>query len=159
VTSWYTRVVKDQNDLAPVIEACDFFEAQYALGVAEVDLTTLRGMRVVELQKRLPGIAGYRYGQLLEMNDIIGYLDLRETALMGAKRRHYLEHYERTLTATTVERYVESDAAVVELALLRNHVVHVRNMYSALMKQLDNLHFQLGDLTRLLVAGFNDAVI
>jgi hypothetical protein len=153
------RVVKDQNDLAPVLEACEFFEAECALGVAEVDLTTLRGMRVVELQKRLPGIAGYRQGQLLELNDIIGYLELRLTALMGVKRRHFLEHYERTLTATTVERYVEADAQVVELALLRNHVVHVRNMFSALMKQLDNLNFRLSDLTQLLIAGFNDAVI
>ena len=159
MTSWYRRIVQDQNDLAPVNEACEYFEAECAQAVAEVNLDTLRGLRVVELQKRLPGIAGFRHGQMLELNDIIGYLELRETALKGAKRRHYLEHYDRVLTATTVEKYVDADAQVVELTLLRNHVLHVRNRYTALMKQLDNLHFQLGDLTRLLVAGFNDAVI
>jgi hypothetical protein len=158
MTSWYRRVTLAQNDTV-LLEACAYFEREHATAVTEIDLGVLRGRQVVELQKQVPGIVGYRYGQLEELNDIVGYLDIRDTELRGQRRRHYLEHYERTLNPTTVEKYVEADAAVIALQLLRSQVLHVRNKYTALFKQLEMLHFSLISLAKTWAAGVEDAVM
>lgn len=156
--SWHGRIVAD-GDLALVLDACKFFEAEYYAAVAEVDIERLRGNRLEDVEKRLPGIIGYRYHQLQEIDAILGYLEIRQTAVKGARRRHYMEHYNRNLTPTTVEKYVEADEDVVAMAILCNHVSLARNRFVALSKQHEYLHFQLGNITRLLVAGVNDAVL
>jgi prophage maintenance system killer protein len=160
VISWYRRIIQAQDGGDDVIlDACEAFEQQYAEAVAEIDLAAMRGTRVTEWQKRLPGIVGYRYGQLEEINDIIGYLEIRDTEVRGLRRRHYLEHYERTLAITTVEKYVDADAAVIALRLLRSHVLNIRNKFTALFKQLEMLHYQLISLAKSLAAGVDDAIM
>lgn len=157
-TSWYRRIAQAQSDQV-ILDACEHFEREYTEASAEVDLSNLRGSRVVELQKRVPGIVGYRFAQLEELNDIVGYLEIRETELRGQRRRHYLEHYERTLNPTTVEKYVDADAAVIALRLLRSQVLHIRNKFTALFKQLEMLHFSLISLAKTLAAGVEDAIM
>lgn len=157
--SWYRRIIQAKISDDVILDACDHFEREHAEAVAEVDLAAMRGIRVSEWQKRIPGIIGYRYGQLEEINDIVGYLDIRDTEVRGLRRRHYLEHYERTLTATTVEKYVEADAEVIALRLLRSHVLNIRNKFTALFKQLESLHYQLISLAKSLAAGVEDAVM
>ena len=159
MSSWYAKVVRDVDDLNPLLDACDFFDNEYTLAVHEVDITQLRGKRVEEVEKELPGIVGRRYYQLQEIEAILGYLNIRQTAIKGARRRHYLEHYNRALTPTTAEKYVEADDDVLAIATLINQVALVRNKFVALSKQHEYLHFQLTNITRLIAAGVNDAIL
>jgi len=156
---WYSRVIRDPDDLAPIAAACDYFEEQYRDANQEVDIKQLRGIRVEEIEKRLPGIVGFRYGQLQELEAILGYIQIRETGLKGTRRRHYLEHYNRALTPTTAEKYVEADDEVLALAMVRNRVALTRNRFLGLSKQHEYLHYQLTNITKLLAAGVNDAVL
>jgi dTDP-4-amino-4,6-dideoxygalactose transaminase len=156
---WYGKVVRDPLDLAPVHAACDYFEEEYLNAVQEVDIKQMRGMRVDEVEKRLPGIVGYRYAQLQEIEAILGYIQIRETAIKGMRRRHYLEHYNRALTPTTAEKYVEADDEVLAMALLRNRVALTRNRFLGLTKEHECLHFQLTNISKLLAAGVDDAVM
>jgi hypothetical protein len=156
---WYDKVVRDPLDLSPVYTACDYFEAEYLSAVQEVDIKQLRGTRVSEIEKRLPGIVGFRYAQLQELEAILGYVQIREIAIKGGRRRHYLEHYNRALTPTTAEKYVEADVEVLAMALLRNRVALTRNRFLGLTKEYECLHFQLTNITKLLAAGVDDAIM
>jgi hypothetical protein len=159
VSSWYAKVIRDVDDLSPALDACDFFDQEYDAAKREVDIAQLRGKRVEEVEKELPGIVGRRYYQLQEIEAILGYLAIRQTAIKGMRRRHYLEHYNRALTPTTAEKYVEADEEVLVIATLINQVAFVRNKFVALSKEHEYLHFQLTNITKLLAAGINDAIL
>jgi dTDP-4-amino-4,6-dideoxygalactose transaminase len=159
VTVWYQRIVANPDDTSLIDSACEYFEREYQAGVKEIDLANLRGERVEQVHKQLPGLYGYRYAQLQEIEAILGYLQIRETAIRGQRRRHYIEHYNRALNPTTAEKYVEADDAVLAMHLLINQVALVRNYYVGLTKRHEFLEFRLGDVTRLIVAGVNDALM
>jgi hypothetical protein len=53
---------------------------------------------------------------------------------------------------------VEADDEVLALAMIRNRLALIRNKFLAVTKQHEYLHFQLSNLTKLIVAGVNDAV-
>jgi hypothetical protein len=158
VSSWYAKVIRDATDLSPVLDACDFFDKEYTAAMLEVDITQLRGKRVEEIEKELPGIVGRRYYQLQEIEAILGYLNIRQRAIKGLRRRHYLEHYNRALAPPTAEKYVEADDDVLAIATLINQLEFVRNKFEALSKQHEYLHFQLTNITKLLAAGVNDTI-
>src|SRR4051812_23983219 len=109
--SWYDRIASDPADLSPVLDAIDYFNAQYSEGREETD--RLKGNRLIEVQGRLPGMVGFRCEQMHELDAIVGYLEIRETAVLGARRRHYLEHYNRQLSDRMVEKYAESHDDVI----------------------------------------------
>jgi hypothetical protein len=154
---WYDKIVSDPHDLDPVIGAIDYFEHEYHKARAEV--SDLRGQRIHDVATRLPGIVGYRFAQQSELEDILGLLEVREMALLGQKRRHYLEHYNRALSDRMVERYAEAEPDVVAMKELRNRVAAVRNKYVALSKHHEYLHFQLSNITKLRCAGVEDATL
>ena len=153
---WHERIVSS-SDLSPVLDAISYFETQY--DEACVEAAALRGLRLHEVQTRLPGIVGYRYAQQSELDDIIDYLEIRELALLGQKRRHYLEHYNRALSERMVERFAEAEDDVIAMKELRNRVAAVRNRFVALSRQHEYLHFQLSNITRLRCAGIEDATL
>ena len=154
--SWYTKIVRDPDDLSPVLEAINYFREQSGEARAEMDM---RGMRIEEAAKRLPGIVGHRYGQLQELESILDYLEIRENAVIGSKRRHYKEHYNRDLSDRLVEKYAETEADVVALRELRNDVAAVRNQFVAISRQHEYFHFQISNITKLRCAGIEDAIL
>ena len=155
--SWYQRVTRDPDDFQPVLDAIDYFEAQYQEALREVDL--LPGTRLIDVQARLPGIVQHRYEQLMELNAIVDYLQLREETVVGVQRRYYVEHYNRKLTDRMVEKFAESHPDVAALRELRNHVAATRNKFCGVSKRHEYLHYQLTNITRLRVAGIEDATL
>ena len=157
MTSWYAKVINDPT-FDSVLDACDYFDAEYENAAREIDINLLRGQRVEEVAKRLPGLVGYRCRQMQELDAILDYVEIKQLAVKGARRRHYLEHYNRALTPSTAEKYVECDEEVLALAMLYNQVKLVRNKFQALSKEHEYLHFEIGNITKLLAAGVNDAL-
>jgi hypothetical protein len=157
VKSWYNRVTRDPNDLSPVLDAIDYFDEQYL--EARQEMAKLNGMNLIQVQTRLCGIVEYRYQQLSEIELIMKYLEIREEAVVGTQRRHYVEHYNRKLTDQMVNKFAESHPDVIALRELRNHVAAVRNKFMALSKGHECLHFQLSNITKLRVAGMDDAIL
>jgi hypothetical protein len=153
---WYDRIVSG-NDLSPVLGAIDYFEQEYSEACEEV--SALRGQRLHDVASRLPGIVGYRFAQQSELDDILGLLEIRETALLNQKRRHYLEHYNRALSDRMVDRFAEAEPDVVAMKELRNRVAAVRNKFVALSKHHEYLHFQLSNITKLRCHGIEDATL
>jgi hypothetical protein len=156
MSRWYAKVVADPNDLSPVLDAYDWFEKQYE--EANKDLDT-NNKRIEEIAKRLAGMVEYRYGQLQEVEAIFCYLERREKKALGDARRRYLEHYKRNLTDTMATKYAEADDDVIAFAALKEQIGLIRNKFLGLSKGYEILHFQLTNITKLRVAGIEDAML
>jgi hypothetical protein len=148
-SQWYAMLIGDPDDLSPIAEAYDHYLQQYEEGAAEAKELVRRGVEVADACRRLPGIAGYRYAQWQEIEQIMGFLEHREKRLLGAKRRTFREHYNRELNDSMVERYAETDPEVLEIAEVRNMFALVRNKFLALTKEHEYLHFQLSNIAKL----------
>jgi hypothetical protein len=157
VRPWYQRVIRDPDDLHPVLDAVEYFTEQYEQGTREVD--ALRGERLIEVGMCLPGLSQHRAEQLAELDAIIAYLQIREDAAIGVQRRFYVEHYNRKLTDRMVEKFAETHPDVLALRELCNHVALVRNKFTGLLKRHEYLHYQLSNIARLWAAGKEDALL
>lgn len=155
--SWHSAIVNSPNDLSPVFEAVEYFQREYR--DAQAELKDLRGLRLVEVEARLPGIVAYRYEQMAELDSIIAFLEIREEATIGEKRRFYIEHYNRKLTDQMVNKFAETHADVIALREIRNRVTAMRNKFFALSKGHESLHFQLSNISKLCAAGMTDAIL
>jgi hypothetical protein len=155
--SWHSRIVNGPDDLSPVFEAIAYFDAEYQ--EARDEMKDLRGQRLIEVQARFPGIIAYRYEQMAELDSIIAFLEIREEATVGEKRRFYVEHYNRKLTDQMVNKFAESHPEVIALKEIRNRVVAVRNRFFALSKAHDAMQYRFSSISDLWCAGMTDAIL
>jgi len=150
---WYGRITADPDDLSPLVECFAYYEAQLEEARKELNVSG----RIEVIQKKLPGMAEYRYNQLQELEAILRYLELKFNKAKGKAHRHYMEKYDRALTSRDAEKYADSDDEVLEIALLVNQVSLLRNKFLGVSKGIEYLHFQIGNITKLRVAGIEDA--
>jgi hypothetical protein len=156
--NWYSLLVNDPENFGPVVDAYDYYVEQYEEGRKEADGLMRRGKSIEAAKMALPGITDYRYNQLQEADQIIGFLQNREKRLLGVNRRRYREHYNRELTDGMVEKYAETDPDLLDIAEIRNNFALVRNKLLALTKHHEVLHFQLLSIGKLRAAGIQGAV-
>ena len=152
MSRWYSKITENPNDFSPLVDAILYFESELEEAKYE---TKLKGS-LVNASSRLSGITAERFGQLQEVEAILRYLEIRMTQVKGAAFKKYLEHYNRALSSRDAEKYADADDKVIEIALLVNQIALVRNQYLAVMKGLDAKNWQIGNLTKLKAAGFED---
>lgn len=152
---WYRRVSKDPDDLVPLADALAHFEAEYQDARRELDV---KGKRIEEVSRRLPGIVEYRFAQLQEIEAILALFELRVDKATAEAKKRYLEHYNRTLSDRTAEKYAEVDQDVFDLKMLIIEISRVRNLFLSITKGMEYLHWQLNNLIKLRQAGIEDSV-
>ena len=147
--NWYTKVT---NDISSLPEAIDYYEQELEDAFQE---TQLKGS-VSKASSRLPGHTAERFGQLQELEAILEFLNIKLTKERNIAFKKYLENYNRQLSSRDAEKYADADKSVMDIALLINQVALTRNKYLAIMKGFDVMNWQIGNLTRLKTAGFED---
>lgn len=157
--NWYGQLRSKPTDLSPITDAYDYYLEQYEKGLAETHALTRRGEKVENAAMSLPGYSGYRFAQLQEIEQLIGFLENQEKRLLGAKRRLFREHYNRELTDSMVEKYAETDPDLLDLAEIRNMFALVRNKFLSLTKHHENLHFQLSNIIKLRERGIEGTLL
>jgi uncharacterized protein YfdQ (DUF2303 family) len=107
----------------------------------------------------LPGHVEYRFTQLQELEAILEFLQIE----LRKKRSHcfkkYLETYNRQLSSRDAEKYIDGEQDVVDLTMIVNEFALLRNKFLGIMKGLDQKSWMVGHITRLRVAGLDDARI
>lgn len=161
MASWFAKIMADPNDLNLIFDAISYFEQELEDAKTEADnlVDRTKANTINDVSTRLPGLVGRRYDQLQEIDSIIDLIENREKRLIGEKRRHYAEHYNRTLSDTMIERYATTDPDVIDFADVKAYVVYIRNRYVALSRRHEYLHFQLTNVTKLRVANMEDAIL
>ena len=70
-----------------------------------------------------------------------------------------MENYQRALSSRDVEKYVDGEADVVDFEKIINEFALLRNKWLGVMKGIDMKQWQITNITKLRVAGMEDASI
>lgn len=154
MAGWYNAVV---SDIARLPEAMTYFEGQ--LEQARQQDLPMRGQRLELVAAEIPAAVEHRFGQLQEIEAILEHLNIQYRRTRSAVFRRYLENYQRALSSRDVEKYVDGDAEVVDMAVLINQFGLLRNQWLGLLKGLDQRAFSVNNVVRLRVAGLDDATL
>lgn len=150
--TWFNQVT---NDLARLPDALEHFENEYWVAADEVKIYG----NLEKSAARLPGIVEQRFNQLQEVEAILNHLNIQLRKIKSRHFKKYLENYQRALSSRDVEKYVEGEDEVVDYETLVNEVALMRNRWLGIIKALDQKQWQITNITKLRVAGMEDATL
>jgi hypothetical protein len=149
---WYREVA---TDISRIPDAIDFFENELKEARMEVKI---KG-NVERAAAEMPGLVEHRFNQLQEIEAILEYLNIELRKLRSSFFRKYLENYQRALSSREVEKYVDGEADVVDYEKIVNEFALLRNRWMGVIKAIDQKGYSLNNITKLRVAGVEDASI
>lgn len=152
---WYDKISFSSDYLSQFVGGIQFFENEVKEAQKELKISGYLSKESAEL----PGLIAYRYNQLQELEAILKFLNIKYEATRTKVFKRFFEAYNKALTSRDAERYADADPEITDLALLVNRVALVRNQFLGIVKGLEAKHWQLSNLTKLKVAGFDDARI
>jgi len=147
---WYTEV---SRDISKIPDAVLYFEQELEEARQEVRLYG----NLEKAAASMPGIVEHRFSQLQEIEAILEYLNIELRRLKSSFFRKYLENYARALSSRDVEKYVDGEADVVDMEKIINEFALLRNKWLGITKGLDQKQWQITNITKLRVAGMEDA--
>lgn len=150
--NWYTKVTENISNLPDFIS---HYEKELSLGRNDVKIHGNAEKNI----SSLPGLTEKYFSQLQEVEAVLNYLNIQLRKLKRKYLKHYLEGYNRQLSAREAEKYAEGEDEVIEFEVLINEVALVRNKYLSVIKGLESKNFMLGHLVKLRVAGMEDISI
>jgi len=149
---WYSQISKD---ISKIPEALDYYNDQLLQAKKEIRIFGSLEKAAAEM----PGLVEQRFNQLQELEAILEYLNIELRRLRSTFFKKYLENYQRALSSRDVEKYVDGEADVVDMEKIINEFALMRNKWLGITKGLDQKQWQLTNITKLRVAGMEDASI
>jgi len=149
---WYNEISKD---IGKIPDAVLFFENELEDARQEVRLFG----NLEKAAASMPGTVEHRFGQLQEIEAILEYLNIELRRLKSSFFRKYLEGYARALSSRDCEKYVDGESDVVDMEKIINEFALLRNKWLGITKGLDQKQWQITNITKLRVAGMEDARI
>ena len=149
-TNWYSHVVKS---LANIPSAIQYYEQELNTAKSEVKLYG----KLEKAASTLPGIVETRFAQLQEIEAVLNHLNRELRKLRTKHYKIYLENYQRALSSRDVEKYVDGEDEVCDFEALVNEWALLRNKWLGILKGLDQKQWQITNITKLRVAGMEDA--
>ena len=153
MSKWYYKVT---NDLSLIPDFIDYFETE--LIQARLELS-LKGKSIEKHAAELPGLVEQRYTQLQEIEAVLEYLNIQLRKERSAEFKRFIEAYNKALTSRDAEKYVDGVASIVDSTLLVNEVALLRNKFLSITKGFEAKNFMVGHISKLRVAGLDDASI
>jgi len=147
---WYSEV---SRDVGKIPNAIAFFEAELQEARVECKLSG----NLERASASMPGVVEHRFNQLQEIEAILNYLNIELRRLRSSYFKKYLENYQRALSSRDVDRYVDGEADVVDYEKIINEFALLRNKWLGVLKALDQKQWQITNITKLRVAGMEDA--
>ena len=149
---WYSEV---SRDVGKIPNAIAFFEAELEEARVECKLSG----NLERASASMPGVVEHRFNQLQEIEAILNYLNIELRRLRSSYFKKYLENYQRALSSRDVDRYVDGEADVVDYEKIINEFALLRNKWLGVLKALDQKQWQITNITKLRVAGMEDATL
>ena len=150
MAGWYSTV---SRDITEIPNAILYYEGELNAARQEVKLSG----NIERASAALPGIVEHRFHQLQEIEAILNYLNIELRKLRSSFFKKYLENYQRALSSRDVEKYVDGEKDVVDYEHIINEFALLRNKWLGILKALDQKQWQLTNITKLRVAGMEDA--
>lgn len=150
--NWYRTI---SQDISKIVDAVDFYEHELLTAKQEVKITG----NLEKAAAAMPGIVEHRYNQLQDIEAILEFLNIKQRKIRSTYFKKYLENYQRALSSRDVEKYVDGEDEVFDFELLINEFALLRNKWLGITKALETKGFAINNITRLRVAGIEDASI
>jgi|TARA_Y100000034_G_scaffold17404_1_gene19012 hypothetical protein len=151
-TNWFNEIV---NSVSNIPNAITYYESELKEARKEVGLYG----RLEKAASTLPGIVEQRFNQLQEIEAVLTHLNRELRKLRTKHYKKYLENYQRALSSRDVEKYVDGEDEVCNYEALVNMWALLRNRWLGILKGLDQKQWQITNITKLRVAGMEDADI
>lgn len=149
---FYNKIVRDLGVIPDFIE---YYEKELDDAKKEC---IIKGSLEKSLSQ-LPGITEHRFNQLQEIEAVLEYLNIQLRKTHKKHFKTYLENYPRALTSRDAEKYADGEDEVIDMQVLINEVALLRNKYMGILKGLESKNFMISSITRLKVAGLDDASV
>lgn len=152
MSSWYHKVT---GDLSLIPDFIEFYENELVDARSEL---SLKG----SLEKhaaQLPGIVEQRYSQLQEIEAVLEFLNIQLRKDRSFHFKKFIEGYNKTLSSRDAEKYVDGVADIVDSTILINEVALLRNKFLGITAGHSAKNFMLSNISKLRVAGLDDATI
>jgi hypothetical protein len=153
MSKWFYKVT---NDLSNIPDFIEYFE--YELITARKELS-LKGMSLEKHAAELPGIVEQRYSQLQEIEAVLEFLNIQLRKERSNEFKKFLEAYNKTLSSRDAEKYIDGVQSIIDTTMLVNEVALLRNRYLGITKGMEAKNFMLGHISKLKVAGMDDASV
>lgn len=151
---WYRKIIEaPEGDFTALGDALIWFENEHDDGKK---ILKVKG-KITKIATELPAWIEYYYGLWMEVEAISKYMEAKVDRATQVARKAYLEHYNRALSDATADKYAKAEPEVLDLRLLLNHVLLIRNQLNGLHSGFNTLHFQLTNVVKLHAAGIEDA--
>lgn len=144
------------NDWSTLPDFLDHFEKE-AAEAKKSDLIMTGSLE--KLSAQVPVIMDLRFTQLQILNATIEYFEKQLDIVRKKHYQRYLEAYARALTSRDIEKYVNGEQEVVDMALIINEIALMRNVFISITKGIDAKSFQIHNITKLRAVGLDDAKI
>ena len=92
-----------------------------------------------------------------ELEAILEHLNIEMRKIRNKHYRKYLEGYNKALSSRDAEKYAEGEDEVCDMEALVNEWALMRNRWLGILKALDQKQWQITNVTKLRVAGMEDA--
>ena len=149
---WYSKISKD---ISKIPDALQYYEDELVEAKSECRIYG----NIEKAAANMPGLVEHRFNQLQELEAILEYLNIELRRLRSSFFKKYLENYQRALSSRDVEKYVDGEADVVDMEKIINEFALMRNKWLGITKGLDQKQWQLTNITKLRVAGMEDASV
>jgi hypothetical protein len=90
---------------------------------------------------------------------VLNHLNIQLRKIRAQTFKKYLENYQRALTSRDVDKYVDSEADVIDMEVLVNEVALLRNRWLGIIKGLEAKQWQMGHIVKLRTAGMEDVTL
>ena len=149
-TNWFSEIVKSIGNIP---NAINHYETELEQARHEVKLYG----KLEKAASTLPGIVETRFAQLQEIEAVLNHLNRELRKLRTKHYKVYLENYQRALSSRDVEKYVDGEDEVCDFESIVNEWALLRNKWLGILKGLDQKQWQITNITKLRVAGMEDA--
>ena len=149
---WYSKISKD---ISKIPDALQYYEDELVEAKKECRIYG----NIEKAAATMPGLVEHRFNQLQELEAILEYLNVELRRLRSTFFKKYLENYQRALSSRDVEKYVDGEADVVDMEKIINEFALLRNKWLGILKGIDMKQWQITNITKLRVAGMEDASI
>ena len=149
---WYSKI---SRDISQIPDAVAYYERELVEAKKEIRIYG----NLEKAAAEMPGLVEQRFNQLQELEAILEYLNIELRRLRSSFFKKYLENYQRALSSRDVEKYVDGEADVVDYEKIINEFALMRNKWLGVCKGLDQKQWQITNITKLRVAGMEDASI
>ena len=157
MNNWYAKIFQETDDirqLSIICQACEYYEKKLPTGFDNVKPP--KGP-INALSSKIPSYATENLSIIGDLNIMLKHLENQESIARTQRTQYYMEHYQRKLSETVAKAYADSDQQVQAVRTIRFRVASVMEQFMAISRGLEYMHYQIGNIGKMRVAGIEDA--